>query len=79
MEPKVKAKRVRLANFVTCPFCGYTGVHTGNPFAWCAGCHVRYTVGNSWVTFDPNMRARSMGEALAMAMSKAGGVRIGGK
>lgn len=75
---KTKAKRVRIrGQFATCPFCKYTGIHLGNPFAWCAGCHVRYRVGETFVVFDPNMKARSFGEALAMAISKSGGVRIG--
>lgn len=78
----MKPRRVRCSGgggFVTCPFCKYSGVHLSNPCAWCAGCHVRYRVSKSGLTvlFDPGMRARSFGEALAMAMSKAGGVRLG--
>ena len=80
-----KTKRVRVGpgGFVTCPFCKYSGVHIGNPCAWCAGCHVRYRItetqrsGVRWVVFDPEMRARSMAEAWAMAIAKSGGVRIG--
>lgn len=74
-----KAKRVRSdrGQFVTCPFCKYPGVHLGNPCRWCADCCTRYEVGPKWVTFDPNMGARSTAEAWAMAISKSGGMRIG--
>lgn len=72
-----KPRRVRRCGFITCPFCGYKGIHTDNPGRWCAGCHTKYTAGPVWVTFDPNMAARSMGEAFAIAISKAGGARIG--
>lgn len=77
-----KPRRVRNVGvgpraFVRCPFCAYAGVHLGNPCRWCAGCFTRYEVGPKWGTFDPNMRARSMAEAWAVAIAKSGGLRIG--
>jgi hypothetical protein len=74
-----KPKRVRAESgpFVTCPFCGYSGVHIHNPGRWCAGCFTKYEVSPKWVTFDPNMGARSEGEAWAIALAKVGGARLG--
>lgn len=73
-----KPRRVRnSAAFVTCPFCKYAGIHLGNPCKWCALCFTKYEVGTKWTTFDPNMGARSVGEAWAIALGKSGGARIG--
>lgn len=72
-----KPRRAARAAFVACPFCHYRGISTTNPGRWCAGFFTRYTVGDKWVTFDPNMAARSMGEAWAVAIAKSGGMKLG--
>jgi len=82
-DPK-KPRRVRNVGvgpraFVKCPFCDYGGIHLGNACRWCAKCFTRYEVKGRWVVFDPGMGPRSEGEAWAIAIAKAGGMRIGAR
>lgn len=63
----------------TCPFCGYRGIESSNPGRWCANCFVKYMVNTDGsLSFDDKLRARSMGEAWAIAIAKSGGMKIGG-
>lgn len=61
---------------VDCPFCRFP-CSTTNPGQWCAGCYVRWRLTPAFVIFDPAMKARSFGEALAVALAKSGGARLG--
>lgn len=71
---KVKTVNHILA-FVDCPWCGYS-VNVSNPNAWCANCYVKYKVVDGFAHFSKDFE-RSMAEHWAIAIAKAGGMKIG--
>ena len=59
-----------------CPWCGYP-VSTSNIGQWCANCYVMFRPKQSWIHFGRQVQ-KTEAEIWAHAISKSGGMKIGG-
>lgn len=65
--------------FYDCPWCGHN-TNVSNPVNFCSGCYTNYYVMGRYVYFDKQYKPKNyVSLALAKAITKAGGVRIGGE
>ena len=76
---RVAKRSPNSALHVVCPFCGYEPTWD-TEMTWCAGCYTEFTVGHDKdgdlkVIFDTGQRTGRF--ALAKALAKSGGLRLG--
>lgn len=64
-----------MLEIIKCPWCGYS-VSTSNPGNWCASCYTIFRIDNGRVHFGKRFQ-KTVSQALAIAMSKAGGFKMG--
>lgn len=72
---KVKGSGENWLEIVNCPWCDFQ-VSTSNIGKWCAGCYVKFQAEGGWIHFGKRFQ-KSFAEALAIAISKSGGAKIG--
>lgn len=62
---------------ILCPFCGFS-VSPSNMGKWCGDCYIKYEIIKNECHFSKDIE-KTTAECWAIALNKAGGLKIGNK